>query len=226
MRIGFKSIYGNQENLDIQICKPILTLDSISEELEALKTGWSIYNNIWFQSRMTRIKLSEYNKQPKPIKGHEVEYSDNFIFTTEIETLYENFTKFKGFTEKYKIDTDLERSSSVIIKKNKYIVALTKFVKYEGDIESQYTILDYKEPKLSLGRKIVDYEVFFAKQQGYDYLYIGSGYGEGGIYKSNFPGFEWWTGEEWSCDIEEYVKLCLQDATITNFIELNKAFNC
>jgi hypothetical protein len=33
------------------------------------------------------------------------------------------------------------------------------------------------------------------------------------LYKSDFYGFEWWTGTEWSTDKELYKKLCLRDET-------------
>ena len=64
-----------------------------------------------------------------------------------------------------------------------------------------------------------------AKDMGLDYLYVGCGYGLGGVYKSKFPGFEWWTGSEWSDDIQRYLALCERDSKVTNLAELNEVFN-
>jgi len=225
MKIILKQIYGDQENFDLQINKPTLILDNTEEEILALESGWSIYKNNWFLSRMTRIDLSKYNKTPSKIKNHLIEYLDTFEVNEEVLELYKTFSNVKGFSEVYDIASDAERSSCVIIRKDGILVAFTKFVKYVGGIESQYTILDYKEPKLSIGRKIVDYEVYYAKAMGYDYLYVGSGYGTGAIYKASFLGFEWWNGDIWSADKEAYIELCNRDSKITDLTKLNEMFN-
>lgn len=52
-------------------------------------------------------------------------------------------------------------------------------------------------------------------------MYIGQGYEESSIYKANIPGFEWWTGSEWSINKEQYINLCKRDSSLHNIIELN-----
>lgn len=225
MEIILHPVYGNQENLDIQIHKPELILKYPSDETQALERGWSIYKNSWFLSRMVRLDLSAYNKVPKTIKNHTIDYVEKFECTTEYYNLYKYFLSIKNLPELYTLNSDLERSSAITIRKNNTLVGFSKMVKYYNSIETQYTIIDYKEPKLSLGRKIVDYEVYFAKELGYTHLYIGCGYGLGGKYKSNFKGFEYWTGKEWSNNTIEYCRLCERDQSITNLETLNKVYN-
>lgn len=224
MKILFKHVYGEQENFDLQVCKPFLILD-FYEEAEALANGWTIYHNDWFQSRMTRINLCKYNKPTKPIKDHTVVYYDSFNYTDEIKQLYSDFKKAKNYSFNYDLDSNLDRSSLLAVKKEDKIVAFTKFIKYNGGLESQFTIWDYVEPKLSIGKRIVDFEVQQAKDMGLDYLYVGCGYGLGGVYKSRFPGFEWWTGSEWSDDIQRYLALCERDSKVKNLADLNEVFN-
>lgn len=225
MEIILYPIYGNQETLDIQINKPKLILKDQSEEKQAVESGWTIYKNSWFLSRMTRLNLSFLTKPPKQIKHHTVEYINYFDCSTEYLDLYQYFLKIKNFPELYDLSSDLERASVLTIRKNSRLVGFSKFIKYSNAIESQYTIIDYAEPKLSLGRKIIEFEMFTAKQLGFDYLYIGCGYGQGGKYKSTLKGFEWWNGSEWSSNKELYNTLCEKDSTITNLTQLNEVFN-
>lgn len=225
MHIKLIPIYGIQENLDFSVCKPTLILDNKNEERFALESGWTIYDNNWFQSRITRLDLSYYSNKPKEIKNHQVKYYQKFILNDNLLELYSEFLNKKQYTLRYDLNTDLDRSSILTVEKDGRIVAFTKFIRYNEDIESQFTVWDYKEPKLSIGRKIIDHEVEVAKNLGYKYLYIGSGYGSGGIYKSELKGFEWWDGIAWNTNKEEYVSLCYRDSKITTLQELNDAYN-
>ena len=224
MRIAFKHFYGDQTDYDLQLCKPILHLED-SKEIEALESGWAIYDNQWFQIRSTRIDISYYDSKPKHIKDHTVEYVDNFDISKQYFKVYQDFLNIKNFKHYYKLNSDLNRSSQVLIKKNNVIVAFTKMIKYDGGIESQFTVWDYKEPKLSIGKYILDYEVKVAKDLGFKHLYIGPGYDKSSLYKANFKGFEWWSGEEWSKDKNKYLDLCNRDSSIHSLEQLGIIFN-
>ena len=52
-------------------------------------------------------------------------------------------------------------------------------------------------------------------------MYTGVGYEKSCIYKSDYEGFEFWTGEEWSNDIELYKWLCERDSNTTKTKELD-----
>jgi arginyl-tRNA--protein-N-Asp/Glu arginylyltransferase len=102
------------------------------------------------------------------------------------------------------------------------MVAFTKFYMYQGGIESAIFCWDYSNPKVSLGIAIQTKEVEFAREQGMEYLYLGPGYEVSSIYKSRFPGFEWWTGKEWCTDIPQYVQLCQRDTEMKQHIHFDK----
>jgi hypothetical protein len=56
---------------------------------------------------------------------------------------------------------------------------------------------------------------------GLDYLYLGPGYEKGSVYKSRFPGFEWWTGEVWSLDTVAYTSLCERDTKVRGEVDMS-----
>ena len=98
------------------------------------------------------------------------------------------------------------------------------FTEYDGALESNLTAWDYSEMKKSIGRHIIGYEVEIARQMGLDHLYIGPGYGKSAIYKAYLRGFQWWTGMEWSDDIDKYTSLCERDDTVLTIEELSKLY--
>ena len=105
-------------------------------------------------------------------------------------------------------------------------VAFTKFIKYNGGLESQFTAWNYHKPKMSLGKNIIWYEMGIASYFGFDdYLYIGQGYENGSKYKADIPGFEWWTGSEWSKDVDRYKELCSRDSAINTIDDITRAYN-
>ena len=53
-------------------------------------------------------------------------------------------------------------------------------------------------------------------------MYIGAGYETCCIYKSDYAGFEFWTGEKWSNDTEHYKFLCERDSKIIKTKDLDK----
>ena len=89
-------------------------------------------------------------------------------------------------------------------------------------MESQYNA--YVQQATNLGRIMIDHEVALAKKQGLGYLYIGSGYEQSSAYKAHLPGFEWWTGNEWSRDRKHYLNLCYRDSKINNLVQLAHAY--
>jgi hypothetical protein len=221
MKTKIKHVYGNIDSYDLQVSKIELELEDTPEH-EALEQGWGIQNGEWYSSRMVRLDLSKYTKKPKTIKEHTFTLVNNDHPIDDIKRVFDDFVAAKNFTPLYNILSDYDRIEWLLVHKNEKLVAFTKFINYDGGLESQFTAWDYAEPKLSLGVKIVDYEVEVAKAKGLKYLYIGPGYGKSCFYKLKFEGFEWWTGSEWSTDIQEYQNICTRDSSINTLEDLSK----
>jgi hypothetical protein len=223
--------FGSQEKYDLQLVK--LTLDTTDlDENEALENGWLIANNEWYQSRSVRINIDEYfkklKKKPLP-EDYSIWHKDN-MNEEDIEAVkkvYKEFCDKKGFDIQYDLFSDSDRSAWLIIYKGLEAVAFTKFIRYTDAYESQFTAWNYSEPKLSLAKRMVEFEAGLSNAlfPNTKYLYIGQGYEKGSAYKADFAGFEWWTGNEWSTDREVYKSLCARDSSINTLDDLTKAYN-
>ena len=222
LKYKIEHFYGSQEKHDLQLVKMNLDVENLNEK-EALENGW-LYHKKWYQCRSVRIKLSEYKSKPFKYEFIYSPYTSSFI-TETVNKIYKEYIDYKQFNEKYDVSVDPERTSWLILKDKGEPVAFTKFNKYDGGIESQFTAWNYHKPKLSIGKAIVDYEISIAEKLGYEYLYIGQGCENGSKYKADFSGFEWWTGSEWSKDKELYKKLCSRDSEINNLNQLAEVYN-
>jgi len=230
MKTKISHFFGDQEDLDLQLVKLSLDLEN-SKESEALEKGWLIYDNTWYTCRSSRIVVDEYNYQinssssKKKIKNYSFEYKDKFEINDSVIKVYNRFLEIKKFKKFYPLEKDMERSSGVFVyNKENELVAYTKMVKYDGGIESQFTVWDYSEPRASIGKYLVDYEIDATIALNYKYLYIGPVYGLNSIYKMNFGGFEWWDGENWKKDDHELFKILERDSKINTLEELSNAF--
>jgi hypothetical protein len=234
LKTKVEHFFGSQERHDLQMVKLSLDIDNLVER-EALENGWLIANEQWYQCRSVRINIEEYtdkSKEPKMPKTLTFEFfwrsqidDDN---RDHIKTVFKQFCEYKGFDDQaFDVFKDWDRSAWIIVYDEGVPVAFTKFIRYDSDVESQFTAWNYHKPKLSIGKALIWYETIIATEfMGSDkYLYIGQGYEEGSAYKADIPGFEWWTGSEWSKDREEYKALCARDSSINSLQELSKVYN-
>lgn len=222
LNIRYEHFYGSQEKHDLQAVRLVLDTKDLDEK-EALENGWLFIKNEWYACRSVRIDLSKYKR--KTLK-HTIEI---IPFTNQsvrdiVTKINEQYLVYKKFAEVYDIFVDLDRANWLIFKDEGEPIAFTKFNRYKGGIESQFTAWNYHKPKMSVGKLIVDYEVAYAQLLGHDHLYIGQGYELGSKYKSDFAGFEWWTGSEWSTDKEKYKALCAHDSEINTIDQLAEAY--
>lgn len=215
-------IYGSQENHDLELIKLELDTTNLDEGV-ALENGWLIDNDKWYQCRSVRIDCSLFKPVGKTPPSITTEHC--FEYNSQLSEIYKQYCSYKNFKEYHDILNDHQRASWLIIKDNNIPVAFTKFIHYKQGIESQFSAWNYHNPKMSLGKKLVNFEVAVAKSTNLQYLYIGQGYEKGSIYKSEYSGFEWWTGSEWSKDKQKYRQLCMRDSSINTLDDLSKVFN-
>lgn len=219
MRIIFDHTHGfGKMSNQSYIYAPIGAFIEQDEVKGALESGWCpLINNVWFQTRSTRIKIEEYQteknilKLTKNIKFYfEANFSDHKkqIF----QKIYEKYITYKNFNNDYTLDDIIKNSNAhLYYTYNNKIIGFCFFKILADNMFAVEFAWDYENPKLSLGKLNIHYLCMYAKMRKYENLYMSSGYENCSIYKSNYKGFEWWTGMVWSKDVDHYRRLCYSD---------------
>lgn len=218
----------------------------LEEEDEALEGGWLpddylikktkngfVKRSHWYQARQTRIDLKDFKdtksakKTRKKCSNIDVKSikADN-VNMTELELIFSKYTQYKNFKQwelKPLILSEVERKYFLIYYLNNKAIAFT-FIRDVGSNSAFSTQFawDYQDPKLYLGKYATLAEIDYSIDNGKEYMYLGLGYEECCIYKSDYIGFEFWTGEEWSKDVEHYKFLCERDSKIIKTSDLDK----
>lgn len=215
MKLKFYHTLGCQERAWVQVSVIFAEVER-HEEKEALEGGWLLEDKVWYQTRSTRLRCSEFKSKKKWPDGYSFEIGDHADFNAEeMNAVYQAYIAHCGFSNYANhLSYDMDRSKFGVVKKDGRIVAFTKFCIYNGGIGSDIFCWDYSDPKVSLGIAIQAKEVEYAMSLGNEFIYLGPGYERGCQYKARFPGFEWWSGTEWSSDVEEYKRLCERDSAV------------
>jgi arginyl-tRNA--protein-N-Asp/Glu arginylyltransferase len=199
MKVVFDHIKGFGKVSDIEVIVPCaygILEDNESSE-EALKNGWIPWEGRWYNERSTRLDLKIYkpSKTTKKIrKKIEVKYGDieNNIYL--YEKLHESYCDYHGF----KRDIKLESFSGcdVIEYWTDKLIAISIYKVFENQFVAYQFIWDYSDPKLSMGTVAQMIECEKALELNCEYVYLLGGYEKCCAYKSQYHGFEFWTGIE------------------------------
>ena len=214
MKVIFDHIngFGKVSDQDFIYSQPHGVLEEGESPSEALSNGWIPWEGVWFNLRSVRINLSDYKPHEttrKKAKLVRYAYTD-FEDAPEYRELYEKYCSHHGF-ERTITWEQLFTGSILSYYYNHKLVGYSAIEHYDTALVATQFVWDYAEPSLSLGKVAQLYECETAKALGCKHVYILGGYEQCCLYKSDFYGFEWWTGTEWSTDKELYKKLCLRD---------------
>ena len=221
LRTRMEHVFASQESHELELVRLSLDTDGLDER-EALENGWLFCDGRWYQCRSVRIDLDRF--EPKYRLPAQCCVRHTSFWTWGLEAVYREYVEHKGFTAS-KAAFDLDRASYLIVEDRAEPIAFTKFMHYAGGLESQITAWNYRDPSLCIGKGIIADEVDFARSLGLSHLYIGQGCELGSRYKADIPGFEWWTGAEWSRDRTLYKEICARDSSVKTLQDLSRVFN-
>ena len=220
MKIIYDHTHGFGKMRDqVYIYAPTGALVEQAEYKEALETGWCpLLSNLWFQTRSTRIDIKKYTpdkdllkkaKQVKPFYGVNLDDSKKKIFFE----IFQKYIQYKNFkSQDYSLDDIINTSNGyVYYAHDNKIIGFCFFKILANNIFAVEFAWDYENPKLSLGKLNIHFLAYFAKMKKYDCVYLSSGYESCSIYKSDYEGFQWWTGLKWTEDVEHFKRLCYSD---------------
>lgn len=214
MKIYFDHIegFGKVSDLEVIVNKAYGILEPNESPTEAIKSGWIPWEGKWYNERSTRLDLSIYqpSKTTKKLsKKVNVFIGDIVGHQEAYEDLHEKYCKYHGFKRNIKLESF--KDCQVIEYHTDKLVGISIYRVFEKQFVAYQFIWDYEDPKLSLGTVAQYYECETAKILGCEYVYLLGGYEKCCEYKSNYTGFEFWTGQEWSTDVELYKQLLERD---------------
>lgn len=248
MKIYFKHYSGAITEYDYMFFDCMAEVP-LKEEDEALQQGWlpddyftpnNGYKNHWYQARQTRINLKKFKetkstkKTRKKCENIQIKtYKSEEVDINILSDIFNKYTKYKNFKSwsllpLIKLEKDrkffLVYHSSFSCKGGWHTPVAFTYMRDVGSnsVFSTQFAWDYSDPKLYLGKYANLAEIDYCIQNNKDYMYMGMGYEDCCIYKSSYKGFEFWTGREWSEDVEHYKFLCERDSKIIKTSELDK----
>ncbi len=206
---GFQLISINLENV------------SKKEEPEALEQGFLLEikkeEETWYQCRSTRVNVQSYTSTP---------YKGDWTYSTDLNAFKRLYKRFVTERQFYAHPGDSEvskRDKLIEYSVDGVVHGMTKLRTYTDTFESNLFVHD--DQVRGLGKKTFAHEFYLANQLQYKYVYTGPGYEKSSIYKADLKGFEWWNGNKWSKDRDEYIRLCKRDSKVKTLEDLSRIWD-
>lgn len=218
MRVIFDHIngFGKVSDQDFIYSQPHGILEPGETAAEAFEKGWILWDGFWYNLRSVRINIADYKpnkttkKLSKQIRYTYEEFTDKPIY----RELYEKYCAHHGFKRTITWE-QLFTGNVICYYYENILIGYSTVEQYDHVFLASQFVWDYKDPKLSLGKVAQMYECYIAsKELGCTHVYILGGYEKCCLYKSDYTGFEWWTGLEWSKDKQLYKDLCERDENV------------
>ena len=247
MELIFDHTLGKQEHTDVVLCRPMAIVEQ-DEEHEALDRGWLAMDRprmgreVFYQSRSTRINLDLYKPryQKHQCDGGDIEYkiidASEMVRLLGLPHIYSQYIKRKAFTPRHDPFAHYHPRDQFMlfyVGTADNIIGFTKQKRYRWEDDHYSTISTFDKNDLAgleavahgntvaIREIAMDMELEWASHHHVNYYYMGPGYEESSLYKSNFRGFEWWTGIKWSTDKRQYRRLCERDSRTDSFRDLD-----
>ena len=217
MKVFFDHVtgFGKVSDLEVIVNCAYGVIEEDECPADALCAGWIPWEGKWYNERSTRLDLGLYKPSKttrKLSKFITVQAGDIDASLEEYNVLYDKYCKYHGFKRDIKIESF--RGCSVIEYWTDHLIGISFYRVFKDQFVAYQFIWDYENPKLSLGTVAQMMECETAKLLSCKYVYLLGGYEQCCLYKSNYPGFEFWTGAEWSTDTELYKQLVERDEKI------------
>lgn len=216
MRFDHIEGFGKVSDLDFIYSAPYGVLEPGESGADALKKGWIPWGDAWYNLRSVRLEVSQYRATEtvrKLSRKVGIQPGDLALNQQGYMKLYEQYCKYHGFARDIQWEY-FEGCKCIEYWHDDKLAGVSFYKLYEDQFVAMQFIWNYEHPKLSLGNIAQMHECDLAKSMGCTHVYLLGGYEKCCRYKAGFRGFEFWTGSEWSTDIDLYYKLVERDEQI------------
>ena len=244
MNLFFDHTCGQQADTDFIHCLVSATFEP-AEYNWALDNGWcpsTIWYSqdtnfkkendvIWYQSRQSRINLAAYKetKTERKLRRRLSDVEIQFTQDPNLDSLYRIYNAYvdrKDYKDRMNRDEFFESYGD----DNEWFilfddVAFTAVEICGSKLLSHQFCWDYAKPELYLGKYSTYLEVEFAQQHNLSHVYLGPSYERHSLYKSDYSGFEFWTGRKWCSDKELFQALLNQDEKLNRVSDITRAYD-
>lgn len=179
------------------------------EEDQALLLGFISDDadpDYWYNCRSVRVPLK---KNARPYKG-DLECVISDVPAKACSDIYHTWCETKGFVS-HPGDEGFQPSDKAFhYLVNGKIVAYSKIRMYKESAE----LLVHASVVDKTAMESLKYELYWLRQSGFKWAYIGQGYENCSVWKSELSKMEWWNGREWIKDNSKLKELCELDSKV------------
>jgi len=143
-----------------------------------------------------------------------------------LEPIYDSYLEHNDFVSRFPFNSYTLTDSEVVwcYYYEEKICAWSIWSKYGKSIDNWQFAWDYEKPNLHLGKFSLYNEIHHAHAKNYKWYYLGGGYDNSCKWKVSLPGFEWWTGKEWSKDTGEFLMHIKADNFVEDLEDLDNVY--
>ena len=182
--------------------------------------------NTFYMARSARVPLGRFtlsSENRRIAKKHDGSFEKERIPIAEFNTTDEAFLSFclEYFRARHgdampsaRLDfiLSLELISHIVVyKKEGAVVGYIFEVSDDLMTHFWYSFYDLSYLQQSLGLWLMLDSMRDAGEAGRTHFYLGTAYGEKGLYKTNFEPLEFWDGATWNNDVKGLKELCRKD---------------
>jgi arginyl-tRNA--protein-N-Asp/Glu arginylyltransferase len=189
-------------------------------------TGSPNISNTLYMARSARVRLNEFD--PSSENRRILKKFDGTLARTVTPlTAFDRNETFLNFCLDYfekrhggampreRLETILNAgfiTDVVTYTKDEVILAYVFIAQDDACSHFWFSFYDLAYIRQSLGLWLLLDCARIAKEERKKHYYIGTVYGEKGLYKTNFPALEFWDGATWNVDLQRLRMLCKSDA--------------
>lgn len=179
--------------------------------------------NLWYLARSSRVNLDTFEESSE--NRRILKNTHDFSFEEVEQHAFTLTDEYMGIVRSFLKTVDTEFSDAaikrlfsshlcnkiIIWKKDGNVMGLSPILTTDQSYFYWYGFYHPDYQSSGIGMRMMLHAVLLAKEEGKKYVYIGTVYTKGSLYKTNFEGFEFFNGFQWRNSKDELKYLIEKD---------------